>query len=230
VAATQVHLVRHGEVHNPEGILYGRLPGFRLSETGVKMAALAAADLADRGRRIAALTSSPLQRTQESAAPIAEAFGLPIGTDARLIEPTNHFEGTVMRRALRNPVNWPWLINPLRPSWGEAYRSIAQRMRAAIDAAFDASSPSTGSGAGAGSGTGTGEEAGGDVVLVSHQLPIWVAHLDVAGERFMHDPRARRCALSSITTFERHGGRIIEVGYADPAARLQAAARDVGAV
>lgn len=211
MAATQVHLVRHGEVHNPDGILYGRLPGFRLSENGVKMAALAAADLVGRGRRITTLTASPLQRTQESAAPIADALGLPIGTDARLIEPTNHFEGTAMSRALRNPLNWPWLINPLRPSWGEAYRSIAQRMRSMVGAAFDAAGQ-------------------GDAVLVSHQLPIWIAHLDVAGERFMHDPRKRRCALSSITTFERHDGRIIEVGYVEPAVSLQATSTDVGAV
>jgi len=224
VAATQVHLVRHGEVHNPDGILYGRLPGFRLSEIGAKMAALAADDLVARDRPITVLTSSPLQRAQESAAPIAAALDLPIGTDARLIEPTNHFEGSVMSRALRSPLNWPWLINPLRPSWGEGYRSIATRMRAAVDAAFDAVEL-----------TSDAERArdtadGGDAVLVSHQLPIWVLHLDVTGERFMHDPRGRRCALSSITTFERHDGRIIEVAYSEPAADLLAGASDVGAV
>jgi Fructose-2,6-bisphosphatase len=215
VAATQVHLVRHGEVHNPDGILYGRLPGFRLSETGVRMAALAAADLAARGRAVTMLTASPLQRAQESAAPIAERFGLTIGTDARLIEPTNRFEGTVMRRALRNPLNWPWLVDPLRPSWGEAYRSIAERMHDVLNAAFDAAS---------------GDPDAADAVLVGHQLPIWIAHLDVAGERFAHDPRKRRCTLSSITTFERRDGRIVEVGYTEPAASLQSVARDVGAV
>jgi broad specificity phosphatase PhoE len=228
VAATQVHLVRHGEVHNPDGILYGRLPGFRLSEIGVRMAALAAADLVARGRRVALLAASPLQRAQESAAPIAEAFGLSIGTDARLIEPTNRFEGSVMSRQLRNPLNWPRLINPLRPSWGEPYRSIALRMHAALDAAFDAASASPGS-VDPDAATGS-EHEGGDAVLVGHQLPIWVAHLDVTGERFMHDPRRRRCALSSITTFERHDGRIVEVGYTEPAASLQSIARDVGAV
>ena len=35
---TVVHLLRHGEVHNPEKVLYGRLPGYRLSETGEAMA------------------------------------------------------------------------------------------------------------------------------------------------------------------------------------------------
>ena len=157
------------------------------------------------------MVASPLQRTQESAAPFAAAFELPITTDARLIEPANHFEGTVMSQALRNPINWPWLVNPVRPSWGEPYAAIVKRMRSAVDAAFDSVDE-------------------GDAVLVSHQLPIWCLHLTLAGERLMHDPRKRRCALSSITTIERHGSDLIEVGYAEPAASLAASATDVGAV
>jgi broad specificity phosphatase PhoE len=208
-----VHLVRHGEVHNPDGILYGRMPGFHLSELGRRMAQAAADDLAARGREVSAVVASPLQRTQESAAPIAAAFTRDIETDARLIEPANHFEGTVMKRALRRPANWPWLVNPLRPSWGEAYRSIEKRMLAAVNDAFDRSAG-----------------RGGDVVLVSHQLPIWVAHLSVAGEKLVHDPRDRRCALSSITTFERREGTLVEVGYADPSFALAGSAVDVGAV
>ncbi|MFF1571511.1 histidine phosphatase family protein [Leifsonia sp. NPDC058292] len=232
MVASQVHLVRHGEVFNPDGILYGRLSGFGLSKLGHRMAAAAADHLATRGRATTLLRMSPLQRTRESAAPIATAFALTPEIDERIIEPTNHFEGTVMSRALKNPVNWPFLINPARPTWGEAYTSIEKRMIAAIDDAFDSVDE-------------------GDVILVSHQLPIWVAHLSVAGEKFWHDPRKRRCALSSITTFERQelpvvvqrrpGDpepteppgtelRLVEVGYAEPAADLQAAATDVGAV
>jgi broad specificity phosphatase PhoE len=222
VVASQVHLVRHGEVFNPDGILYGRLPGFGLSKLGHRMAQSAADDLATRGRTVSALRVSPLQRTRESAAPIAAVFQLEPGVDERIIEPTNHFEGTVMARALKNPVNWPFLINPARPTWGEAYRSIERRMLAAIDDAFDSVDD-------------------GDVVLVSHQLPIWVAHLSVVGERFWHDPRKRRCALSSITTFERTTGQqatnsaesavvLVETGYTEPAADLQTSATDVGAV
>lgn len=216
---------------NPDGILYGRLPGFGLSKLGHRMASAAAADLASRDRSMTGLRVSPLQRTRESAAPIATALGLTPEIDDRIIEPTNHFEGTVMRRALRNPVNWPYLVNPVRPTWGEAYKRIEKRMLAAVDDAFDSVDD-------------------GDVVLVSHQLPIWVTHLSVSGERFWHDPRKRRCALSSITTFERTlfqpselppappGApvptepvlRIVEVGYVEPAASLSATATDVGAV
>ncbi|WP_226657507.1 histidine phosphatase family protein [Leifsonia sp. LS1] len=242
MVASQVHLVRHGEVFNPDGILYGRLPGFGLSKLGHRMAQAAADEIVSRGRAVLSVRVSPLQRTRESAAPILSAVGLDPTIDDRIIEPTNHFEGTVMRRALKKPQNWPFLVNPLRPSWGEAYSSIEKRMRAAIDEAFESVDE-------------------GDVVLVSHQLPIWVAHLSVAGERFWHDPRTRRCALSSITTFERttapaeaaprestlsrEGGfdgapeekaqaapaaRLIEVGYVEPAADLLASATDVGAV
>lgn len=220
---------------NPDGILYGRLPGFGLSKLGHRMAQAAADDLAARGRPMSSLRVSPLQRTRESAAPIAAVFGLEPVVDERIIEPTNHFEGTNMRRALKNPVNWPFLVYPPRPSWGEAYTSIEKRMLAAIDDAFDS-------------------VESGDVVLVSHQLPIWVTHLSVAGESFPHDPRKRRCALSSITTFERiteaapapqpRPGeepvpadpsappvlRLVEVGYAEPAGSLIATATDVGAV
>lgn len=216
MVASQVHLVRHGEVFNPDGILYGRLSGFGLSKLGHRMAQLAADDLVARDRTIAALASSPLQRARESMAPIAAAFGLEPMIDERIIEPTNHFEGTVMSRSVRLPTSWPWLVNPWRPSWGEAYTSIAARMRAAVNEAFDAVEGDA--------------DAGGDVVLLSHQLPIWTLHLSVAGERYLHDPRKRRCMLSSITTFERRDGELVEVGYVEPALALQANARDVGAV
>ncbi|WP_313543082.1 histidine phosphatase family protein [Leifsonia aquatica] len=236
MVASQVHLVRHGEVFNPDGILYGRLPGFGLSNLGHRMAQAAADEIISRGRPVASVRVSPLQRTRESAAPVLAAVGLEPVIDDRIIEPTNHFEGTVMRRALKKPQNWPFLINPVRPSWGEAYTSIEKRMRAAIDDAFESVDE-------------------GDVILVSHQLPIWISHLSVAGERFWHDPRSRRCALSSITTFERTTQpaetpaagaiaagaadsadatapvlRLLEVGYVEPAADLQASATDVGAV
>jgi broad specificity phosphatase PhoE len=216
VVASQVHLVRHGEVFNPDGILYGRMSGFGLSKLGHRMAQAAADDLVERDRTISAILASPRQRTRESADPLSVAFGLPVDIEDRIIEPTNHFEGTAMRRALRKPRNWPYLVNPVRPSWGEPYASIVQRMRAALDDAF------------------LSVESG-DVVLVSHQLPIWVTHLALAGERFPHDPRKRRCSLSSITTIEQRVGddgepTLVEVGYVEPARVLQASATDVGAV
>ena len=175
------------------------------------MAAAAADDLVSRDRTITRLMASPLQRAQESAAPISERFGLEIQTDDRIIEPTNHFEGTVMRVALRNPLNWPALRNPRKPSWGEPYVSIVARMLDAVRDAWESTES-------------------GDVVLVSHQLPIWMVHSSLTGTPLPHDPRQRRCALSSITTFEHRDGVFVEVGYADPAAALASGATDVGAV
>ena len=219
----QLHLVRHGEVFNPDRVLYGRLPGYRLSELGHQMAALAADDLAGRDRVMGRLIASPLQRTQESAAPVAAALNLPIGLDERVMEPRNAFEGKRMRganSALKNPANWRYLVNPFRPSWGEPYRSIASRMRAAMTGAMVHADT---------------DGLEGDIVVVSHQLPIWMVHRDVHHERLFHDPRSRRCALSSVTTLElvdpaRPERGFVEVGYVDPAEPLSAGALDVGAV
>lgn len=209
--ADLIHLVRHGEVFNPDHILYGRLPGFHLSELGKRMADAAAQSLA--GHPVTALYASPLQRTQESAQPWSTRFGLPIITDERLIEPYNWFEGKRMEfpRALRNPRAWPKLINPLRPSWGEPYVSIRARMLAAVADTWASAD-------------------GGEVVLVSHQLPIVMVARSVKNLRLFHDPRNRRCSLSSITTLRRVDDGFAEVDYAEPAQELLAASVDLGAV
>jgi broad specificity phosphatase PhoE len=211
VPADLIHLVRHGEVFNPDHVLYGRLPGFGLSDLGKEMARESADS--KLGHPITRLYASPLQRTQESAAPWSKNFGLDILTDDRLIEPWNDFEGTAGfgAKALRNPRLWPKLRNPFRPSWGEPYVSIAARMLSVVEDAWN-------------------ETETGEVALVSHQLPIWMVHRKLAGERLFHDPRRRRCALSSITSFARDGDSFIEVDYQDPAAALQASAIDLGAV
>lgn len=209
--ADLIRLVRHGEVHNPDGILYGRIPGFRLSGLGERMAQAAADSLA--GHPVVALYASPLQRTQESALPWSVDFGLDIRTDERVIEPTNWFEGRTFAfpAALADPRAWPKLVNPLRPSWGEPYREVAARMLAAITEAWDAAD-------------------GGEVVIVSHQMPIVVVARAVKDMRLMHDPRQRRCSLSSITTLTRDGDRFVETDYQEPAGRLLAEAVDTGAV
>jgi broad specificity phosphatase PhoE len=197
---TVVHLVRHGEVENPRGVLYGRLPGFHLSADGRAMAKAAADFLA--GRDVTLLRSSPLERALETAEPIATQFGLPVEIDDRLIEPWNHFEGMtfgVGDGALRRPAHWRHLWNPFRPSWGEPYHKIAARMHAAMgDAAATAS----------------GHEA----VLVTHQLPIWVVRRSVQGRRLWHDPRRRECGLASVTSFTYRDGHVQGVSYATPAA------------
>jgi broad specificity phosphatase PhoE len=196
---TTVHLLRHGEVHNPAKILYGRLPGYRLSTTGEAMAMAAAEWFA--GKDVTHLVSSPLERAQQTAAPIAETLSLPVQLDERLIEAGNAFEGLrvgVGDGALRAPRHWWKLRNPFRPSWGEPYVEIAARMLAAVEAARDAA---------------RGHEA----VLVSHQLPIWTLRLHVEGRRYAHDPRRRQCGLASVTSVTYDDDRIRGVTYAEPA-------------
>lgn len=209
MVASRLHLVRHGEVHNPKRVLYGRLPDYHLSKAGRQMAQAAAEHVASLDREVSGLYSSPLERAQESAEPFAERFGLTPEIDIRLIEPTNVFEGTRMKRSLMNPVNWWHLRQPSLPSWGEPYTSIAERMLGMMAEAWRSVD-------------------GGDLVMVSHQAPIWITHLRVAGLPLQHDPRTRRCALSSVTSFELVGDVWREVAYAEPASTSTAV--DVGAV
>jgi broad specificity phosphatase PhoE len=207
---TIVHLLRHGEVDNPTAVLYGRLPDFHLSPLGWQMAERAAQALADHD--VATVISSPLERAQETAQPIAEAHGLPIGTDPDLIEAGNVFEGQYVGSGgdglLKNPGMWKHLANPFKPSWGEAYTEIAARMRRAVAAARVAA---------------PGREA----VLVSHQLPIWICRLDFEGRRFVHDPRKRQCSLASLTSLHFENDELVAVVYSEPSADLLPMAKKI---
>jgi len=120
---TRVHVLRHGEVENPNKVLYGRQPNWHLSNRGVQMAEAVAHWSKDRPIR--AIHVSPLERAQETAAPIVAAHGVPVTTDPRLIEAANVFEGkpfSVGDGVLRRPSTWRYLWNPWRPSWGEPYK------------------------------------------------------------------------------------------------------------
>ncbi len=196
---TTVHLLRHGEVHNPARILYGRLPGYRLSETGEAMARTAAEWFGDKG--VVHLVSSPLERAQQTAAPLAEALDLKVAIDERLIEAGNAFEGLAVGvgdGVLRAPRHWWKLRNPLRPSWGEPYVEIAARMLAAVEAARDAA-------------RGQRRRPG--------QPPA--ADLDGASARGGEALRARP-APAPVRPGQRHladlrGERLVGVSYAEPA-------------
>lgn len=199
---TRVHLLRHGEVHNPDKVLYGRLPGYRLSGTGERMAEMAAAALT--GRDVTLLLTSPLERARQTAEPLAAAFGLVPKEDDRLIESANHFEGRSVDRGWRSftdPQALRLLRNPFEPSWGEPYAETAKRMLAAVTDARDAA---------------LGHEA----VAVSHQLPIYVLRRYVEGRRLWHRPDKRQCGLASLTTLTWHGSRLAAVTYAEPAGAL----------
>jgi broad specificity phosphatase PhoE len=198
-ARTVVHLLRHGEVHNPRGILYGRLPGYHLSAEGRRMADAAAKALAERD--VVLVASSPLERARETADAVAAAHGLPVVVDDRLVEARNVFEGLpfgVGDGSLRQPRHWRHIVNPLRPSWGEPYAEIAVRTLAAI-------------------GDARASAAGHEVVLVSHQLPIWVVRRLVEHRPLYHRPDRRQCGLASLTSLSYEGDRLVSVSYAEPA-------------
>lgn len=199
---TIVHLMRHGEVHNPTGVLYGRLADYHLSDLGKEMAERVASSLT--GRDITHLVASPLERAQETAQPAAAALGLDIHTDARVIEAANRFEGKafgVGDGALKRPQNWWLLRNPFKPSWGEPYVEIAARMQAAIVDAREAA---------------RGHEA----LIVSHQLPVWIVRLSLEGRRYFHDPRNRQCSLASLTSVTFIDDRFVSLSYTEPAGDL----------
>ena len=201
--ASTVHVVRHGEVHNPESILYGRQPGWRLSERGEAMAEAVAKWTSELS--LGAIHSSPLERAQQTASPIAKSHGLEITTDDRLIEAANIFEGKafgVGDGVLRRPGAWRHLWNPWRPSWGEPYKEQVARMSAAVEAARKAA-------------------AGKDALVVSHQLPIWILRSSVEGRPFLHDPRKRECSLASVTSLHFDAsGKIVGLSYSEPASHL----------
>jgi broad specificity phosphatase PhoE len=194
---TIVHVMRHGEVHNPDKILYGRLPDYHLSDRGRAQAQAVADWLADRD--IVYVVASPLERAQETATPIAERLGLPVDTDDELIESTNLFQGQRVSPgdgALRDPRNWWHLRNPRTPTWGEPYAEIATRMTAALYRARI---------------KGAGHEA----VCVSHQLPVESLRRAMTKKPLHHFPTRRLCNLASLTSFYFHGDEFVGWGYAE---------------
>jgi broad specificity phosphatase PhoE len=206
---TTIHLLRHGEVDNPEGVLYGRLAGYHLSELGRKMADRAGEALA--GRDVAAVISSPLERALETAVPIASRFDLDTQIDPRLIEAANVFQGLtfgVGDGSLRRPSHWRHLRNPFRPSWGEPYVEQVERVLAAVADARE-------------------QARGREAVLVSHQLPIWVTRCSLEGRRLWHDPRRRHCSLASLTSLTYAGDELVSISYAEPARDLLPVKRTV---
>ncbi|MFV0252879.1 MAG: histidine phosphatase family protein [Beutenbergiaceae bacterium] len=204
MAGTRVHLVRHGEVHNPDGVLYGRLPGYRLSDRGQAMAARLADFFTAGPGEVSHLIASPLQRAQETIAPLARATGLSVHTDDRAIEADSVLEGLDLQRNARqlaHPRYWRYLLNPLRPSWGEPFADQVARVLAAVRDARHAA---------------LGHEA----VIVSHQSPIWMTRLALEGRSVLHNPRRRQCTLASVTTLSFDGGTLVGLDYSEPCADL----------
>lgn len=208
---TTIHLMRHGEVDNPEAILYGRQPGFALTALGKEMAQTVADTLREAQHDIHAVIASPLLRAQQTAHPTALAYGLEVQSDPRLIEAWNSFEGVAVnanRAALASPKYWWRYRNPFEPSWSEPYTDLVVRMRAAVADALH-------------------EHRGGEVLMVSHQLPIWTLRSWLEQRPLAHDPRRRECSLASMTSLVFNDNTLTAVSYWEPAGKLLARAADM---
>ena len=217
--ATTIHFVRHGEVHNPDHILYERLPGFHLSDRGRRMAEATARYLAasPQTNTAAAVYSSPLDRTRETAQAILTALNetrmarneepLELVTDQRIIEAGNNFRGTRIGHgegALWRNGNWRLVTNLWKPSWGESYRQIAARVGAFAQEKVR-------------------EHAGQQIIVVSHESPIWsYRHLLETGHP-EHNMLLRHTALASVTsiTYDSETGNVMSITYVDPAAGVK---------
>ncbi|RBP63163.1 broad specificity phosphatase PhoE [Brevibacterium sanguinis] len=196
---TTIHLVRHGEVDNPDKVLYGRLPNFGLTDRGHEMARRVGEHFTGGPSVPVELVCSPLERAQQTIDPLRQLLDLPVFTDDRVIEAANSFQGQqVNSRRLAAPRNLLRLYNPFTPSWGEPYKQIVLRMSAAM-ASLRAKLEAHGS------------DAHG--VIVTHQLPIWMVRLAAEGRSLFHDPRRRECDLASVTTFTFEASTLVSVSY-----------------
>lgn len=208
---TIVHVMRHGEVDNPDGILYERLPGYHLSPLGQQMVAKVATYFEEKAADITAVLASPLERAIESATPTANTYNLDIITDDRLIEASNVYRGMPIqanKAELAKPRNWKNYRNPLTPSWGEPYVDQAKRMSAAIKRALHMA---------------YGHEA----LVVSHQLPIWCLRSFIEGRPYAHIPSQRECSLASLTSLTFVDSTLVGLSYDEPARDLLKLATDV---
>lgn len=190
---TLVHLVRHAEVHNPSNVWYGRLEGFELSDRGLRQAEALAEYFASR--QIEGVYSSPLTRAQQTSSAIALPHGLEVVIEDDLIESETKLQGRPGdARLFRNPFNARHFINPFRPSWGESYHSITERMTAAV-------------------GRIRTKHEGSEAVAVSHMTPVLVARLAVEMSPKPPWRAGLPCARASVTTIEFDDERYVSTVY-----------------
>lgn len=178
-------LVRHGATPTTGRSLPGREPGLHLSEAGRAQAKRVAEHLATLPTRPAAVYASPLERTKETAAPIARAFGLRVRTERRLVDlDIGKWTGMSLKRAMRRREwatvqRWP---GGFRFPGGETFTEMAARVTDALCRLADA-------------------HPGETVVAVSHADPIRAAVATAAGVPIDLFQRLTisTCSLSAIS-------------------------------
>lgn len=182
--AALVHLVRHGEVTNPENIVYGSLPGYGLSTLGLEQARKVGRYLGPRP--LVAIWSSPLERSLRTAEEIAARSGVPVRVAPELTEwrLSERWQG---QRWEDLPSRFPgeleaYLANPTDLDFSpEALEDLADRM-AEVSRRLDSEHPH------------------GDVALVSHQDPIQAARLRLIGSPLvgLHEDKPTHGAVVTL--------------------------------
>jgi probable phosphoglycerate mutase len=180
---TLVLLVRHGQTPTTGKLLPGRAPGLHLADTGIEQARRAAERLGVHSR-IDAVYASPLERTRETAAPIAAARNLKVQIDKGLLEcDFGQWTGAELKQLMKLP---EWNTVQRAPSTftfpgGESFTAMQSRIVGAIDRLRE-------------------RHQGGVIVCVSHADPIKAAvahalgtHLDLF-QRIVISP----CSVSAI--------------------------------
>jgi broad specificity phosphatase PhoE len=157
---TELYVVRHAHVHNPDDILYGRLPRFRLSEVGSNQARQVAEFLG--GRPIDAIYSSPLLRARQTATTISHALpGVPVHLSGLILEVLTSYQGSP------NSIMKPGFsfYEPLKGEMDESMAAVYDRIFRFLRGVIR-------------------HHAGRAIVAVTHADPIAIMRLGLLGKPF----------------------------------------------
>ncbi len=173
-------LVRHGQTPTTGAVLPGRAPGLHLAEAGAAQADALAERLAGV-EQVAAVYTSPLERTRETARPIARARGLKVRVERGLLEcDFGEWTGRTLKELGKLP---EWATVQRYPSGfrfpgGESFREMQARVTGALARLVE-------------------RHRGEVIVAVSHADPIKAAVADALGT---HLDLFQRIAVSPCST------------------------------
>lgn len=199
-APAVVHLVRHGHVENPRKVVYGRLPGFVLSEDGRRQAEAAARRLA--AHRVDRVYTSPLERARQTAEVLAAGTGAPVEVVDALLE-TDVGEAWLGRpwSEIRTRRIHEWVTYLHRPHevefMAETFLAAGERMAAALRAI-------------------AGAHRGGRAAVVSHGDPIKAGVLVLTGGH-VKDLHRRAVPTGGMVDLEFSGSGVRVLGRWAPA-------------
>ena len=196
---TRVYLVRHCDVHNPSGVLYGHLPGFHLSAKGVRDAEALGTYLSQSPAR--RIDTSPLERARETADIIASRVpGIPVVTTDDLIEARF---GLYLQGVRPRDIPWRrplWFVHMLWPGLlknDESVPQMAQRVRRTVLQLIR-------------------DFPGRGGICVSHGDPIQAFWVEADG-RPAYALHRLECAKGGLLELDYDGERLINVTYRSPA-------------